>query len=339
MSEHAACRNTAPVGPTGHQKPTGEISLADNDGDDANSRTTAFAEHKSLPRCEVTDPPAAAAVRSNSAETPCGGDANDPGRTAPKPKQAKPSISVAVVGGREFANYAMMVDRLDELAATYTLARIVSGGARGADRLGARYARERSIPLLEHLPDWSQGRGAGFLRNRLIVRDADVVVAFWDGHSRGTKHTIDTARNARPAKRVYVHHFRGGRQYTSCCFFSAAQQTDGHRHGPPCRAVAMLNKSTHRPRLFVSVHTTRSRPWACAVSRARQSRHAQAKAKAQPVPVHVARKGISERPRYGTPLDAHLAAKGSVSFFKSGMVRRARQLRSVGDGMSIKIIN
>lgn len=68
---------------------------------------------------------------------------------------------------------------------------IVSGGAAGVDRLAAAYAREKGIPLAEFLPDYRRyGRGAPLRRNAEIAAYADGVLAFWDGRSRGTAHTL-----------------------------------------------------------------------------------------------------------------------------------------------------
>lgn len=80
---------------------------------------------------------------------------------------------------------------------------IVSGGARGADTLARRYAEEHGIELLEFLPDWDRlGKSAGFARNVRIAEAADVVLALWDGASRGTQHTLRCARER--GKRVVV---------------------------------------------------------------------------------------------------------------------------------------
>lgn len=71
---------------------------------------------------------------------------------------------------------------------------IVSGGARGVDSWAADEARIRDIPVEEYPAEWVRyGKRAGFLRNEDIVKAANKVVAFWDGESRGTKHTIDLA--------------------------------------------------------------------------------------------------------------------------------------------------
>ncbi|MBQ4591287.1 MAG: DUF2493 domain-containing protein [Clostridia bacterium] len=69
---------------------------------------------------------------------------------------------------------------------------IVSGGAKGADSCAKEYALARGIPLTEFLPDYRRyGRGAPLKRNLQIIEYADLVLAFWDGQSRGTGHAID----------------------------------------------------------------------------------------------------------------------------------------------------
>lgn len=84
---------------------------------------------------------------------------------------------------------------------------IVSGGARGADSLGEKIAKEFALPTIIHLPNWELfGRGAGFRRNMLIVRDADVVLAFFapGPRSKGTSHTVAEAKIK--GKVVHVYH-------------------------------------------------------------------------------------------------------------------------------------
>ena len=68
---------------------------------------------------------------------------------------------------------------------------IVSGGAKGVDTSAANFARESGIRLTEFLPDYEKyGRAAPIVRNREIVDYADIVIAFWDGESRGTLSVI-----------------------------------------------------------------------------------------------------------------------------------------------------
>jgi hypothetical protein len=103
-------------------------------------------------------------------------------------------MKVAVIGSRTFFDKAKLVEQLDRLQ---NISLIVSGGARGADSLGEQYAKERKIPTMIFLPDWERfGKSAGFKRNVQIIDHADLVVAFWDGQSAGTRHSIDLARKS-----------------------------------------------------------------------------------------------------------------------------------------------
>jgi len=107
-------------------------------------------------------------------------------------------MKVAVIGSRGFNNYELIKETLSSLDITL----VVSGGAMGADTLGERYARENSIPTKIFKPDWTKGRGAGFLRNTDIINEADTVVAFWDGKSRGTLDSIKKAE--KQGKKVLI---------------------------------------------------------------------------------------------------------------------------------------
>lgn len=72
---------------------------------------------------------------------------------------------------------------------------IVSGGARGVDQLAEAWASVKGIPVARYNPDWKRfGRGAGILRNRAMVENADALLAIWDGKSHGTRQIIDYAR-------------------------------------------------------------------------------------------------------------------------------------------------
>ena len=56
---------------------------------------------------------------------------------------------------------------------------VVSGGAHGADTLGADWARSKGYSVVEYLPNWNKyGKRAGFLRNEQIINDCDMVIAF-----------------------------------------------------------------------------------------------------------------------------------------------------------------
>ena len=117
-------------------------------------------------------------------------------------------MKIAIVGSRGFDNAAIIAQSIRRwmVLAPEGLT-IVSGGARGADRIGEDIAYDLSIPIVIHLPDWGKfGKSAGFIRNALIVRDADVVLAFFAPGPR-SKGTADTVARAKLAgKAVYEYH-------------------------------------------------------------------------------------------------------------------------------------
>lgn len=100
--------------------------------------------------------------------------------------------SVAVVGSREWPDSDAVTDYVNSLEPGTT---VVSGGARGVDQWAEIAALDRGLPTLIFKPDWDQhGNAAGFIRNMDIVDHADRVVAFWCNGSKGTKSSIDYAR-------------------------------------------------------------------------------------------------------------------------------------------------
>lgn len=97
----------------------------------------------------------------------------------------------AIIGSRTFCDYEKLKEVLDK----HYISQIVSGGAKGADTLGARYANEKNIPLIEFIPNWNKyGKRAGMMRNKDIINTSDVVIAFWDNISPGTKNSIEYAK-------------------------------------------------------------------------------------------------------------------------------------------------
>lgn len=71
---------------------------------------------------------------------------------------------------------------------------IISGGAKGVDQLGEKYAKENGLTLTQCIPDWDKyGKSAGFRRNEEMAERAQGLIAIWDGKSNGTKHMIEVA--------------------------------------------------------------------------------------------------------------------------------------------------
>jgi predicted Rossmann fold nucleotide-binding protein DprA/Smf involved in DNA uptake len=116
-------------------------------------------------------------------------------------------MKVAVVGSRNFNDYSYMHEVLQSFDyLKFEITEIVSGGARGADSLAERYARENNLPMKVFAAEWDKyGKSAGYKRNKLIVDYADVVFAFWDGESKGTQHSINLAKEQGKLVNVYTN--------------------------------------------------------------------------------------------------------------------------------------
>lgn len=108
---------------------------------------------------------------------------------------------IIIAGSREFLDYPLLEANVSKIISSLDgNVRIISGCARGADKLGIQYAKEHNIALSEFPADWNRyGKSAGYKRNTAMaefaVSDSNkgILVAFWDGISRGTKHMIDIA--------------------------------------------------------------------------------------------------------------------------------------------------
>ena len=113
-----------------------------------------------------------------------------------------------IAGGRDFDNYELLKKSVNDIIYDLVVNRkcedgkmeVVSGTARGADSLGEKFAVEDGFDVKRFPADWdAYGKRAGYLRNEQMAKYAvsdgcyGVLIAFWDGKSRGTKHMIDLA--------------------------------------------------------------------------------------------------------------------------------------------------
>lgn len=116
------------------------------------------------------------------------------------------NFKVIIAGSRGFSNYKLLHEQcnkfLREKRKTYNII-IISGGARGADKLGEKYSQDEGFELEVYLADWDKyGKRAGFRRNEQMGELADALIAFWDGKSHGTKHMIDIMNDKKLEVRV-----------------------------------------------------------------------------------------------------------------------------------------
>lgn len=100
---------------------------------------------------------------------------------------------VIIAGSRDFNNYEHLKEKCDYWLNFHSIINpeIVSGTANGADKLGERYASERGYKVTKFPADWSLGKKAGYERNFEMAKYSDVLIAFWDGRSKGTYHMIN----------------------------------------------------------------------------------------------------------------------------------------------------
>ncbi len=116
-------------------------------------------------------------------------------------------LRVIIAGSRDFDDFLKLIDSCTDILSKITehhndlnKIRVVSGAARGADQLGEQYAKVREYELSRFPADWDGlGKRAGYVRNAEMAKYAmedgnyGVLIAFWDGKSKGTKHMIDLA--------------------------------------------------------------------------------------------------------------------------------------------------
>lgn len=145
-------------------------------------------------------------------------------------------MNIAIVGSRDHSSYTEVGNLVRRLAAKYPDATILSGGCRGVDQWAANTAKGFKLATIEYpvynaaagywiqrsmwwpdggaalSPQCNNVTGEGYyptftraamVRNERIAREADVVVALWDGLSRGTKATLDFAAHHETFALVY----------------------------------------------------------------------------------------------------------------------------------------
>lgn len=108
-------------------------------------------------------------------------------------------MKIAVIGSRN-----LIINNLGDYL-SINVTEIISGGAKGIDSCAKKYALEKGIKLTEFYPEYQKyGKGAPLRRNLQIIDYADIVLAFWDGKSRGTKFVIEQCRKKGKTVRVFL---------------------------------------------------------------------------------------------------------------------------------------
>lgn len=119
-------------------------------------------------------------------------------------------MKAIICGGREYNNRSAVFDYLDAFNKQIKLTHVVTGGARGADALGADWAASRGVEQTVMRAEWlKHGRSAGLIRNiAMASTNPDLVIAFPGGN--GTKHMVLTAMK----RQIHVVFPRPADQYS-----------------------------------------------------------------------------------------------------------------------------
>jgi len=112
-------------------------------------------------------------------------------------------MKIAIIGSRN-----LVINDFEKYIPD-SVTEIVSGGAKGIDSCIETYSEKKSIPIKVFYPEYSKyGKSAPLKRNLQIIDYSDLVIAFWDGMSKGTKHVIDECKKKRKPIIIYVNGVR-----------------------------------------------------------------------------------------------------------------------------------
>lgn len=105
---------------------------------------------------------------------------------------------MTIGGCRTYNNYTRLKTTIDKIISQLgndTEIVILSGHCKGVDMLAEQYAYDNGYTLEIYKADWNKyGKSAGPIRNEMMIKSSDYIVAFWDKKSKGTKNLIELAK-------------------------------------------------------------------------------------------------------------------------------------------------
>jgi predicted Rossmann fold nucleotide-binding protein DprA/Smf involved in DNA uptake len=112
-------------------------------------------------------------------------------------------LRVAIVGSRHFSDPDRVTEYVNGLPPR---ASIITGGASGVDSAVAKAARLKGLPVQVMPASFDEVADASksVARNQRLVDACDVLVAFWDGGSPGTRATVERALDAGKEVHVFI---------------------------------------------------------------------------------------------------------------------------------------
>ena len=111
-------------------------------------------------------------------------------------------LATVIAGMRDFTDYNALLAAVE--SCPWRIGDVISGGAKGVDAMGERWAKDSGRNLIVIPADWdAHGRAAGPIRNARMAREGEGLIALWDGQSKGTASMIREARKA--GIRLHIH--------------------------------------------------------------------------------------------------------------------------------------
>ncbi len=115
-------------------------------------------------------------------------------------------LRAIIAGKRDFNDFNRLCKYCDNILKVYKESfdqiTIISGNALGTDRMGEEYAKLRGYNLMVFPAEWFKyGRRAGIIRNAQMADYATsdnkegILIAFWNGISKGTGNMIEQAQS------------------------------------------------------------------------------------------------------------------------------------------------
>ena len=99
-------------------------------------------------------------------------------------------MKVIVAGSRSITDYAAVEEAIKKSG--YNITCVISGTAKGVDKLGEAWAAQNNVAVIRCPADWeTYHKAAGPIRNAYMATLADAAVIVYDGHSRGTAHMME----------------------------------------------------------------------------------------------------------------------------------------------------
>jgi len=104
-------------------------------------------------------------------------------------------MKILICGSRKDFNVSKATEYLLEIVQTRHYVSYIHGRAEGIDSIAHKIIEQSGCQEKIVIPNYTQyGREAPLIRDREMVDECDEVIAIWNGKSRGTKYTIDYAK-------------------------------------------------------------------------------------------------------------------------------------------------